>query len=1110
MQHNIGEPPTPHLVFEDRTGRRLWYIWAFISVITILTLGFAGEFAYRVYNLKLPLLESPVFDPYADINTPIPPSSDAISVVMKDSAYIDCGQGLLNITDRRTGLAGYLPYNDPTALAGLRAHCDDLDTVYYQAFAFGNADGSLYALGPGGAAFPLAAFNTGFDSRNRPRAFPVLAPSAGVAMADLGTAITGGGLLAQLAALDLTGVDGGFCIDMSGYPAMPAAVLAPFFEALNGWLAPLSLQSCLIGPMDAPFWADTNLMDAVGKPVLLGFQPTGNPASPTAAHSWFAPAADRAKSSIGAENMSVALGSFSALWKSGQRQAKTISYAEAMLLTSYFGGEVNYTAETGVTNARYLDANRQLNQIWILDAASFYNQRVAIGPVAEITIWPIGYEDPAIWALAFAPPTGTEAIAALEAEIDLSEHVIAEGRGPFSTHIGYASVGSRAVSLAPDGTTIASQTYSQIPGPRRVRFFGDSAPFALSITFSGLGSTQQTETLLNLLADYDIGATFFLSTKDLLLAGPMIEKLVSRGHIIATTTAPREAQTSLHSVMTTIQNNLAQQLLQDNYGHHALFVQNPSRYGQFAGDIAVLDQLQDLRSSGFFPVYSNIAAPRGYFEPLAFVSQLERTALATPASVVSFDFSAQNDASTNRALPIILSKLKADGFSFTTLAEMAGLTRDQVYLVAANAPAARDRVIYWFLQVSWIGVQGYIFLLALMITLQSPIYLLLAFLRRENYPYKADYRPPVTVIIPAYNEETVINKTLESVLASEYPDLKVIVVDDGSKDETAKVVAQVAGHDPRVQLIQQSNHGKWFAEDRAMDYVDTPIFVIVDADTLLQSDAIKYLVQPFCDEKVGAVAGTVEIGNRDNVLTAAQVIEYRISQLIVRRAYEVFNGILVVPGAIGAWRTEAVIKSGLVSGDTITEDADLTIAVHRSDYKVIYAPKAKSWTEAPNTVRAFMQQRLRWSLGMLQVSWKHMGAVAEGRPVGIISIINAIWYRSISSFVYPLVDIILAYAFFTWAYTVATQGFPPLDSISISFVLLFLFLTFLDAINLLAASWLDRKFEWKLMLLVPFLRFGYWQLIYLSSLRSIFHALSGRLRGWQKLKRTDTAKILEE
>ena len=1109
-QSEIFEPPVPRRVFEDKTGRRLRLITVLVTLGTIVALGFAGEFAYRVYSLKPPLLSSPVFDPFSAADTPVAPGADTTSVVMKESAYTDCGQGLFEFTKNRPGLAGYVPFNDATALAGLRAHCRELSSVYYQAFSFGTLDGGITPLSDAGAGFPLPEFNTGFISRNRPRGFPILAPETGISTARLeqifSTSMARDTFLAQLAALDTSGVDGGFCLDLTSHPDMPSTTLAALYAALNSWLQPSGLASCLIGDIDAAFWADPVLVDLVQQPVLLGVQNTSSPAAPIAPQTWFEEAVALAQSQVAPGKLSVALGSFSTMWKSGQRFPERIPFSEAMLRANFAEGLLRFSADTGNTNARYLDENRRLNQIWVLDAASFHNQRRLLGEAPEITLWPLGYEDPAIWQLS----TAESPKAALELEIDLSEHVTVEGSGPFSTHIAEAVPGQRQVKISSETGLITALDYIEIPSPRRIRLFGGSADLALALSFNGLGNSQQTQKLLALLESYAISATFFLSTSDLLLSKSRVEQIMAAGHSVGTQTRPRESRAAIWGVFSTIQNNLSQQLLQDELSHHALLVQNPSRYGQFPGDGAVLDQLQDLQTSGYLPVFSNLPAPYGAFAPHQFVHIVRDIALDAPASVLSFDFSEQNDNALNDVLPEILHQLEQDGFTFTTLPNAAGLTPAQVFPRSGNVPVFRDQVIYWLMTVTWIGVQNFVFLLALIVALRSPIYLALAFIRREKFAYDANFHPPVTIIIPAFNEAKVIQKTLESVLASDYPDLRVIVVDDGSSDRTRDVVSSIAQTDGRIELIEQDNHGKWFAEDQALNNVETPIFVIVDADTLLHQDAIKHLVQPFRDKTVGAVAGTVEIGNRDNVITACQAIEYKISQSVMRRAYEVFNGILVVPGAIGAWRKDAVFASGLVSGDTITEDADLTVALHRSRFKVVYAPLARSYTEAPNSVSAFMQQRLRWSLGMLQVAWKHKGAIIEGRPVGFISILDAVWYRIVSSFVYPLVDIIVLSTVATWGYRIATQGSLGLTDLSISVIILFFALTFLDVINLAAAFWFERRFEWKLLFLVPFLRFGYRQLLYISSMRSIIHALSGRLRGWQKLKRTDTAQIIND
>jgi cellulose synthase/poly-beta-1,6-N-acetylglucosamine synthase-like glycosyltransferase len=289
--------------------------------------------------------------------------------------------------------------------------------------------------------------------------------------------------------------------------------------------------------------------------------------------------------------------------------------------------------------------------------------------------------------------------------------------------------------------------------------------------------------------------------------------------------------------------------------------------------------------------------------------------------------------------------------------------------------------------------------------LRLVVYNALALLRRPRGGIDPDFQPPVTIIVPAFNEETVIANCLRSLLRSDYWPLSILVVDDGSTDRTSQVVRELASEEPRIRLQIQPNGGKWSAINRALALIDTPIFVVADADSMFLPDTVRWLVQDFRDERVGAVAGVVEVGNRGSLLTSLQNLEYVVSQSVFRRAQEMIEGIGVVPGAIGAWRTEAVRRAGLMSEDTITEDADLTVAVHRAGYRVRMQENARSVTEAPEVVKAFMRQRLRWTFGMLQVAWKHKRATLEGRPVSIVTLTDSVWLSCIGALMAPFVDL---------------------------------------------------------------------------------------------------------
>jgi cellulose synthase/poly-beta-1,6-N-acetylglucosamine synthase-like glycosyltransferase len=231
----------------------------------------------------------------------------------------------------------------------------------------------------------------------------------------------------------------------------------------------------------------------------------------------------------------------------------------------------------------------------------------------------------------------------------------------------------------------------------------------------------------------------------------------------------------------------------------------------------------------------------------------------------------------------------------------------------------------------------------------------------------------VAVLVPAYNEEKVIERTVRAVLASDYPNLRVLVIDDGSKDKTVQIARDsfkdeiAAG---RVTVLTKENSGKAAALNYALQHVTEEFFVGIDADTIIHPQAVSMLIPHFLDPQVAALAGNAKVGNRVNVWTRWQALEYITSQNFERRALDVMGAVTVVPGAIGAWRTEYVREAGGYHRDTVAEDADLTMALLQRGYRVHYEDRALAFTEAPTSANTLMRQRFRWSFGILQSVWK--------------------------------------------------------------------------------------------------------------------------------------------
>jgi poly-beta-1,6 N-acetyl-D-glucosamine synthase len=232
----------------------------------------------------------------------------------------------------------------------------------------------------------------------------------------------------------------------------------------------------------------------------------------------------------------------------------------------------------------------------------------------------------------------------------------------------------------------------------------------------------------------------------------------------------------------------------------------------------------------------------------------------------------------------------------------------------------------------------------------------------------------VTLVLPAYNEAKVIEKTINSLLRLSYKNKEILVVDDGSTDDTLKIAKKLARNSP-ITVISKSNGGKWSALNRAVEEAKGEILVCIDADTILDENAIQPLIPYFEDKKVAAVAGNIKVGNRKKGLTKMQALEYVLGLNIQRRNESIIGKLSVVPGPLGAFRKSVVKEVGMYSRDTFAEDADLTFSIIRAGYKIKYEKRAIGYTEAPSTLLDLGKQRYRWYRGQLQVMKKHKKAV---------------------------------------------------------------------------------------------------------------------------------------
>ncbi|MFC7257738.1 bifunctional polysaccharide deacetylase/glycosyltransferase family 2 protein [Streptomyces lutosisoli] len=346
---------------------------------------------------------------------------------------------------------------------------------------------------------------------------------------------------------------------------------------------------------------------------------------------------------------------------------------------------------------------------------------------------------------------------------------------------------------------------------------------------------------------------------------------------------------------------------------------------------------------------------------------------------------------------------------------------------------------------------------------------------------------PVTVIVPAYNEKECIANTLKSLAKSTHP-IEIIVVDDGSEDNTSEIAESLGM--PNVRVIRQENAGKPAALNNGVRNASYDIVVMMDGDTVFEPDAVHQLVQPFADPEIGAVAGNAKVGNRNTVIGAWQHIEYVMGFNLDRRMYDLLRCMPTIPGAIGAFRRDAVLEVGGMSEDTLAEDTDITIAMHRAGWRVVYQEHAKAWTEAPGSLKQLWSQRYRWSYGTMQALWKHRKSLTDKGPSGRFGRVGmplVVLFQIVTPVFAPLIDV----------FTVYSMIFVDFQAALLAWLAVL-------AVQLVCAAYafrLDRE-KYRYLAMLPLQQLAYRQMMYLVLIHSCVTALTGGRLRWQKLKRT--------
>jgi peptidoglycan-N-acetylglucosamine deacetylase len=562
--------------------------------------------------------------------------------------------------------------------------------------------------------------------------------------------------------------------------------------------------------------------------------------------------------------------------------------------------------------------------------------------------------------------------------------------------------------------------------------------------------------------------------------------------------------------------NATQRLFEATLGIQTMLFRPP-----YARDLEpqTIDGVEVLRLAGglgYLTIGMGID-PKDWYRPRAtqIVSKTVEAAERGDGNVVLLHDAGGIRDATMEALPEIIDRLRSKGFSFVTIHELLGLSREDV-MPAVDEP---DSWIVRSNHASFMLYSGMNSLIVLLfgagITLGTLRLLwvcsfAILHARRERLRWDEKWLPAsVVVVIPAFNEEKVICSAIRALLASRLWKFSIIVVDDGSTDRTADIVRKTFADTSRVRVLIKPNEGKWAALNYGIARTAAEIVVTLDADTLFEPDALPLLLRHFADPSVAAVAGNATVGNRINTITRFQALEYVTNQNLDRRALEIVNGIPVVPGSIGAWRRTALLAIGGFQPDTLAEDADATIRLERENWRVVYEPRAVARTEAPETVRGFLKQRLRWMFGTLQVAYKKRAALWQARPIGVslFTLPNIIVFQFFFTLVAPI-DVIFVWTVFTAFGDIAMRPHEGVPSSLLTVGTYWAYFQVLELAMGALAVCIERKPN--VLRLLPLLllqRFCYRQLLYATAVRVAIAALKGRVLGWNKLIRTGSVAV---
>ena len=678
---------------------------------------------------------------------------------------------------------------------------------------------------------------------------------------------------------------------------------------------------------------------------------------PVASEDWFEGQLDHLSKIVPPQKTVIGVGNYGYDWVIGGTAATELSFQQVVSAAHVNKTNVVWDKDQENPVLRYTSAKSgKQHEIWFLDAVTALNQIQAArdGEFRGIGVWRLGAEDSGMWdTLPSRDWPGEHFNTVGLDQMNSLQIVDRYGDGDVLRVVDTPHDGVRNVWQETDGDY--AEQYQQFPSYYVVEANGPEAGEGkqLVLTFDDGPDPEWTPKILDVLKTEHVPAAFFVIGLNAESFPGLIKRVYNEGHLLGNHTYSHPNIATVSPERLRIELNFTQRLIEHDTGHATTLFRPPYNADSEPTTAEEVAPIWHAENEYHYTMVGERIDPQDW-RPGVTTTQIVDEVMSEKSNghIILLHDGGGDRSATLKALPLLISRLRTQGYQFVGLDQLLGNSRAQLMPLPSADEARLAGLEGNALTTKGTAIRllGVFFLVAIGLTvMRSLVFGAMAViqkLRLRLRRFKPGFAPPVSVIVAAYNEEKVITKTVDSILRSEYPELEVIVVDDGSSDHTFQIVQNTYSGDPRVRIFRQVNAGKSAALNRAIAESRHNLLIALDADTIFDRSTIGKLIRHFAEPQVGAVSGNAKVGNKKSWLTRFQSMEYVCGFNLDRRALDLLNAITVVPGAVGAWRKDLIERVGGFGHDTLAEDTDVTLAIRRLGFEIRYEEEAVAYTES--------------------------------------------------------------------------------------------------------------------------------------------------------------------